>query len=1231
MKNLSKLKLKTRLFMIMIFSLVAIAVIAVYTLNAMTRVGSIIDTINAHPLIVSNTAADSQLIVAGILQSYQEAFIDRDPSRKAYHARKIAASEDLLDEKMRTIQSLILGDEGQELARETTAIIDTWRIERDGLIDDFYDADARESSRVVMADSELNGTATVQRQLGKIQNYAKNNAKSLATEADRIRAEAWSGIAVMAALLAIMLYSFTLLIIRNVSESLGKLQSTMAESAEQDRFLKAELVGENEIVDVSRYYNKLIEKLEIQFEMKTGLSELSSTVSGHLEMGEFAGKTISFLCEYTQSGNGVFYLFDEAAASLELVASYAFHEKQKLMNRVSLGESLIGQAALDRKPILVRNVTKDEALITSGLISEPPLNSIALPLVFEDRLCGVIELSSFEPFDTVKMAYLNAAAEIIAVSVYAAMQQEKIHQLLDETKKANVLLEIQQQEVIAKSEELAQKNEFLSELLTKSELQGEELQVQQEELRQNNEELEKQARALRESEEKLQLQQEELRITNEELQKYTLQLVEQKRVLNEKNSALAAAQEEMLKKAAALEKVNTYKSEFLANMSHELRTPLNSIMVLSELLIQKKVNTPLTERETEFAAIINASGQDLLTMINGVLDLAKVEAGKLEIQNEKVCLSELLTEHRRMFEPLADTKKLGLRFSIDPFIPEFIETDAMRLSQIIKNLISNAIKFTHTGHVAVDFRPLKGNEGWKLTSPASDYIAIAVKDTGIGIPPEKMQEIFEAFKQSDGTTSRQYGGTGLGLTISMELAKLLGGDILHESEVGAGSEFILILPIKSTPEETVPEFFSPTELAEEHTGRETAVYDIPTAVLKSDMHSAPVENDKKMLIIEDDATFAQLLADLAEEKGYTAIKACTGEEGIRQAQTVEPTGIILDIGLPDIDGMVVAQILSEDEKTAAIPIHILSGSEEISEAMVFEDTPKSIIGFLKKPVDIKTIYRTLSKIENADLSILGKVLIVGSCGEEDFEEFAQLEQVRVKRVATGQEAFNELAQEHYGCIVLDVRLPDMHGIDFMKALHEKTATPVQLIIYTDEAIQPEDIDVIGKYTETIILKSSKSRDRLVDEVLLFLHSVQRNSKTKRSRTTIIEEEKKSLAGVRVLLADDNQRNVLALMSLLAMHGVHVVVARDGMDAVKKFEENDVDLILMDIMMPNMDGYEAIRQIRDNVKGRKTPIIALTAKAMMGDRDKCISAGANDYLTKPVESGRLLSMIKVWQA
>ena len=877
--------------------------------------GDLVNEIKEHPLMVSNLAADSKRLVTRILKTYQEAYIEMDTLKKEVYDQKITDDETELDMNMLKIQELILGVEGETLAQETVNNIERWRKGNADLLDQIYDINQHEMLRPTFIDALQNEQLDIQNQLSAIQSYAKNKAEGMNEQAIEIERKAQKNILVVGVALIIFIFVFTMMIIKNLLESVNKLKLTMSNSVEKNQFLKVKWTGNDEITDVSKHYNTLIGQLERQFNMRLGVNDLSNAISGDLSLETLAMNSISTLATYTNSGNGVLYLYKDEEKRLYLTASYAFTQNQKMMSEVALGESLIGQVALEKKVILLKDITVEEGQINTGLISGAPVNIIGIPLIFEDQLCGVIELASFENFDAPTIEYLNYAAEMIAIRIYATVQKEKIHLLLDKAIETNALLESQKKEVIQKSEELSKNNAQLSILFEKSKRQAEDLQAQQEELRQNNEELEEQSRALRESEEKLQLQQEELKVTNEELEIHSRQLEEQKKSLDEKNKMLVIAQQELVKKAEALQLNNKYKSEFLANMSHELRTPLNSILVLSQLLKNKSDESPLSDKEKDFASTIHSAGEDLLVLINDVLDLSKVEAGKLVIQREKVYLESIIEENKKLFGPMAELKDLDLRFSIDSGLPDYIESDALRINQIIRNLISNAIKFTPEGHIAVRIRKLNETEVEKLGISESDYIAVEVSDTGIGISKDKMSVVFEAFKQSDGTTSRQYGGTGLGLTISLEIAHLLGGDIVHESEENVGSQFSFVMPREMPKISSKLEVVNPSDV----------VNHFETLKLENDQTvHARVENEiedrvydptheKRLLVIEDDLAFAQIITDLAEEKGYTVTNAYTGKEGFEISKTWQPSGIVLDIGLPDIDGMVLAQKLSKEK------------------------------------------------------------------------------------------------------------------------------------------------------------------------------------------------------------------------------------------------------------------------------------------------------------------------------
>jgi DNA-binding response OmpR family regulator len=653
-------------------------------------------------------------------------------------------------------------------------------------------------------------------------------------------------------------------------------------------------------------------------------------------------------------------------------------------------------------------------------------------------------------------------------------------------------------------------------------------------------------------------------------------------------------------------------------MSHELRTPLNSILVLSQLLSERESSKPLSQKEKEFAETIYSSGSDLLMLINDVLDLSKVEAGHLDIHLENFKLSRLIKDSISMFKPMTDVKAIEFHTYLDKSLPEEIKSDYLRIQQIIKNLVSNSIKFTENGNVSLTVRKPTPFEADTIACDTENYIAIDVSDTGIGIPEDKKQIIFEAFRQSDGTTSRKYGGTGLGLTISRELSSMLKGTM------GKGSKFVFILPTNINQ----PLTNTVTSMKQQDITNE-----IPK-IAKIDLvieEFEEVSDENLLLIIEDDKTFSNILVDLSVEKGFSCIAAYTGAEGINLARSRKPSAVVLDLGLPDMDGMEVVKQLGK----LNIPIHIISGTDQNA------NLPNSVIGYLKKPVDIKTIYKTLATIESLSKNTEKKLLIIGPCNGEDFEQFSSLGHMSVEKVITFDEGHDKIKSSDYDCLVIDYGLKDENGHSLIgDYLDDIKDTPT--ILYSEHELSSETLNELHEYTDSIILKSSKSEERLIDEVTLFLHGMknamnQTVHTTNQYKTVILDElsdkikSEDSFEGKKVLIVDDDERNVYALSNVLFKHGFEVAVAHDGLESIRKVQSDTYDLVLMDIMMPKMDGYDAIKGIRNIHAAKHIPIIALTAKAMKEDRIKCIEAGANDYLTKPIDIEKLLSMMKVWLA
>lgn len=1003
------------------------------------------------------------------------------------------------------------------------------------------------------------------------------------------------GVISVIAVLASIIITFSIL--RMIIKPISVLTTKFSQISKGDIDLDFRLpvTKDDELGKMSSEFNsfmvrlkKIMTEIQYQNKLKTEQNELSVLVRDNDELSVISQAIINNICNNFNFQIGAIFL-NSRDDSFRIAASYAYKNRKGFTDNISKGDGIIGQCILEKKAIIINNLPDDYITLQSGLGESVPSHLAVLPCIYENQIKCILELGSFSKIEDDQIKLLEELTDIIASALYFAEVDEKMKTLLNKTLQ-----------------------------------QSEELKMQQEELQQSNEELEEQARELMASEAKLQVQQEELKVSNEEFAQQAKALEEQKMVLDDSNEELLSSQKLMLEKAEALEISNQYKSEFLANMSHELRTPLNSILVLSQLLGERDQNKYLSDKEVEFAKTIYSSGTDLLSIINDILDLSKVEAGHLDIHEEKVNLNDLLVQNDNMFKSLAVEKGIEFMVEIADDVPDSIVSDSLRINQIIKNLVSNAIKFTEAGEVLLKIRSMNSFEKEKV--PNGNGIAIEVSDTGIGISEDKHSHIFEAFKQSDGTTSRKYGGTGLGLTISKELSHLLGGDIYLESKEGKGSSFSIILPynLKDKLYENISMKDEIKRISNTNTltlKTKKKLHDIVENVEKYE--SKEVKEDEKLhiLIIEDDRNFSKVLASLAEDKGYKVTIANNGAEGKSKAILLKPDAIILDIGLPDVNGLTLAKEFGRINETRNTPIHIISGEDDKNLTM-----PSSVIGYLQKPVDIKAIYDTLGKIEEATTKDLKQLLVVGRCGDEDFDNFKRLGNVEIERITLAKNALELLGKGDYQCVIVDVELEDMSGVDFIKEMNLITECKVPAVIYTDQDISDDKLYDIDKYATSIILKSSKSEDRLVDEVSLFLHKFESNEHIRNEVFTDVD-----FVGKKVLLVDDDDRNLFALTNLLENKGMTVITANDGNDCLVKLENNEkIDLVLMDVMMPNLDGYETIKIIRNLTdKKSKLPIITLTAKAMQSERLKSISAGANDYLTKPVDVDKLVSTLKVW--
>nr|WP_247722898.1 response regulator [Pseudomonas chengduensis] len=954
------------------------------------------------------------------------------------------------------------------------------------------------------------------------------------------------------------------------------------------------LFGRRELMNLSQTYSKAMAKQSDYADEQRrrawlggGQTLLAERLLGQLQVQELADRSLEFLAEYLDCVVAALYLRDAQTGDLTRVAGYGFSEDVRLKEHFYRGEGLIGQAARGRRLVCLDDLPADYIKVASSLGEGQPVSVALLPLQSEDRVNGVVELAFMRVLEPREREFLEAIASNVGMALEAARYRQRLQEVLGQTQQLN-----------------------------------EELQTQQEELRAANEELEQQARVLKESQAHLETQQAELEQTNEKLSEQAQTLADQRDELDQRNTTLGRIQAQLEERAEELQRASRYKSEFLANMSHELRTPLNSSLILAKLLAENG-NGNLNDEQVKFAESIYSAGNDLLNLINDILDIAKVEAGKLEIRPERTPLASLLEGLRDVFVPLAGERSLSFEIEQQGELPQVLFTDRQRAEQILRNLLSNAFKFTDRGGVTLS-----------VSRQDDQNLAFAVRDTGIGIAADQQQAIFEAFRQADGTTNRRYGGTGLGLSISRDLAALLGGSIMVSSVPGVGSTFTLLLPerlvedaVQSKP---MPQVSAPLPVP--------ATAASPAAAAPMPRTPAPFADDReqlderggrRVLVVEDEVRFARILFDLAHELGYACLVATCADEGLELARQYRPDAILLDMRLPDGSGLSVLQRLKDDAQTRHIPVHVVSVEDQSEAALHL-----GAVGYALKPTSRDQLKEVFGKLEAKLNQQVKRVLLV----EDDplqRDSVARLigdEDIEITAVALAGEALEKLRTTVFDCMIIDLKLPDMQGNELLRRMAEEDICSFPpVIVYTGRNLTRDEEAELLKYSRSIIIKGARSPERLLDEVTLFLHKVeaelssehQKMLKTARSRDKLFE-------GRRLLLVDDDVRNIFALSSALEQKGASVEVARNGHEALAKLREHDdIDLVLMDVMMPEMDGYEATRQIRLEERWKNLPIIAVTAKAMKDDQERCRQVGANDYLAKPIDLDRLFSLIRVW--
>jgi HAMP domain-containing protein/CheY-like chemotaxis protein/signal transduction histidine kinase len=951
--------------------------------------------------------------------------------------------------------------------------------------------------------------------------------------------------------------------------------ATAVTKGDLTRSIQVEALGE--VAELKDNINTMIDNLRLTTDrnteqdwLKTNLARFTGMLQGQRDLTTVGRMLLSELAPLVNAQQGVLYqMGSDESDSMTLLSAFANSEDGHLQ-QIKLGEGLVGQCALEKRRMLIANLPPSTTPVRSGLFQSVPRSVIVLPVLFEDRVKAVIELASLSEFTASHLAFLEQLTSSIGIvlnSIEATMQTEGL---------------------LKQSQQLAV-----------------ELQTQQKELQQ----------------------------TNEQLAQKAQQLAEQNAEVERKNREIEQARGALEEQAKELALTSKYKSEFLANMSHELRTPLNSILVLGQQLADNP-DSNLTAKQVEFARTIHGAGTDLLTLISDILDLSKIESGTVSVEAEEVFFASLIDMVARPFRHEAESRRLAFEVDADSRLARSLVTDSKRLQQVLKNLLSNAFKFTEHGGVRLSVTPV--TSGWTphhpILSSAASVIAFEVSDTGIGIPAEKQRIIFEAFQQADAGTSRKYGGTGLGLAISRELASLLGGEIQLRSTPGAGSSFTLYLP------QTYVGPASSSVATTSYTPHHPPLLNHPvTAFAMPEITGETIEDDRShlqpgdaiLLIVEDDMHYARVLCDLSRDKGFKVLVASRGAEALALAREYHPTAVSLDVSLPDMLGWTVLNHLKQDPATRHIPVQMLTVNEDWHHGL-----SHGAFAFVTKPTTPEGLVAAIERIRDYSRPRRKRLLVVEDEPAQQLSIRALLDydDIDVDVVSTGEDALAAVKSQSYDCVVLDLRLPDMTGFELLEQLSQSdSGNELPVVVFTGKDLSPEEDARLHMLARSVIVKDVESPERLLDETALFLHRVVGDLPLeKQAMLERLHRSDEALVGKKVLVVDDDVRNIFALSSVLERRGMSVLMAGTGREAISTIESTpDLGIVLMDIMMPEMDGYETMQVIRQNPHFRRLPIIALTAKAMKGDREKCLQAGASEYLAKPVNTEQLLSSLRMW--
>ncbi|NBD25296.1 response regulator [Paenibacillus glycinis] len=1249
MRNKVRFTVRSKIILGYLVVLISVGISIAILDGRMNSMDREIDFINSHDMAVHDLANQIDSRVLDMETGQRGYVITGDESYLDPYTTSRAEWMEIYSQ----LYQLVADNPGQQAnLRAIRANVEKWiEVAGDPVIAAKKEGDTAQVAQFFKLDEGKKIIDTLRFQLGDFLNVEKGLTQQRIDDLDEKNRSFKIGLYIVLFIVTVLAVVVSLVISGTIVRSIKqviKAINDIAASDSRQKLNRIEVRTRDEVRDLCEATNGLLETQEKANWLQSGIAEIAVASQGASHVNELAQAFMARTALLLGASYGVFYVRE--GDKLIRGASYAADGSPLGAEQFAMGEGVVGQSAFENRVFLLDGLPERHVRITTGLGDSEPASILVFPIEFDGRVEGVVELASLHPFSPLHVQLIERSRGNVGTALNNVKAQMEVARLLRESQMLT-------EELQAQTEELQQQSEELQ-------TQSEEMFAQQEELRASND-------ALKRSEERMQRQQEELEESNTELARRSRRLEAQMRRAEAFNVQIEEQNSTLAKQANELATASRYKSEFLANMSHELRTPLNSLLILSQMLADNKPGN-LLPKQVEFAHTIHSSGTDLLRLIDEILDLSKVEAGQMKIEMEQVYLSDIRESMRRAYEPLAAKKGIAFQVDIQRDLPASVFTDGHRLQQILKNLLSNAFKFTHRGHVTLRMhRPqshgtpasaVGGTEGalgiagpdaaFRPSGPdGSDetggVVAFSVIDSGIGIPAGKKEIIFEAFQQADGSTSRKYGGTGLGLTISRELSALIGGHIAIESEEGAGSAFTLYLPERFGESEVGvrPELAEAGAAAET---REAAVK--PEAAKKEELLAPSIEwtspdllmpssleddrdaiqtGDRVLLIIEDDVRFAKILLEMARARHFKALVALEGDKGLALANAYKPDAILLDIQVPVIDGWSILERLKQHSELRHIPVHVITVVDEPQKGLTM-----GALAFLKKPVNKTHIEQALSRVESFMDRDLKRLLIV----EDDdvlrnsMVELIGHDDVLITAVATGAKALAELGREHFDCMVLDLGLSDISGFELLDTIRKSEhLKQLPIIIYTGKELDMREELELKKYAESIIIKNVRSQERLFDETALFLHRVKANMPE--DRRQILErlyDNETAFEGKKLLLVEDDIRNIFALSNVLESYNMRISFAESGREALELLErEPDFDLILMDIMMPDMDGYEAMRAIRAMPRFEKLPIIALTAKAMKEDRQRCLDAGASDYISKPIEIEKLLSLLKVW--